>query len=82
MSVPSDDNADVAVIMPPVVVPTVSVEIFALVATKFVKKEETAERIDEKKFVEVPLTDEKLVVKKLEEVAEVITAEEAVREEI
>ena len=81
-SVPCDTRDDVAVMTPPVVVPTVRVVMFALVAVKFVKKAVTALRSVEKKLVDVLLIEERLSVKRFEVVAEVITAEDAVRVEI
>jgi hypothetical protein len=54
---------------------------FALVAVKFVKKAVTALRSVEKKLVDVLLIEERLSVKRFEVVAEVITAEDAVRVE-
>ena len=80
-SVPCDVNDDVAVITPPVVVPTTRLEIVAFVAIRFVKNEETADRTVEKKLVDVPLVAVKLFAKSPVAVAEVITAEEAEREE-
>ena len=82
LSVPCDVRDEVAVMLPPVVVPTVRVVMFAFVAVRFVKKAVTALRSVEKKLVDVLLIEERLSVKRFEVVAEVITAEDAVRVEI
>ena len=82
VSVPSEESDEVAMITPPVVVPTVSVLIDALVAVRFVKTAFMAFRKVENKLVELlfvmnPFTANRLVVD-----AEVKIEEEAIREEI
>jgi hypothetical protein len=80
LSAPCDESEDVATITPPVVEPTVRLLIFALIAVRLVKNDVTALINVEKRFVDEALIIEAFCMNKSVAVAEVMTAEDAVRE--